>query len=47
MDVTFFEDKPFFGDPLQGGTRHVEELVEDDDVFRIKNQISDQNFVDR
>lgn len=47
MDVTFFEDKPFFGDPLQGGTRHVEELVEDDDVFRIENQIPDQNFVDR
>ena len=46
MDVTFFEDKPFFDSHLQGGTRHVEELVEDD-IFCIADQNPNQNFTNR
>ena len=46
VDVTFFEDKPFFDNHLQGGTRHVEELVEDD-IFCIANQNPNQNFTNR
>ena len=55
MDVTFFEDKPFFLKSSLGGTRHVEELVEDDIFcivdqgpdFCIANQNPDQNITNR
>ena len=46
MDETFFEDKPFFENHLQGGTRHGEELVEDD-IFCIAYQNPDQNFTNK
>ena len=55
MYVTFIEDKPFFENHLQGGRRHIKELVEDD-IFCIVDQGPnfciadtnlDQNFVDR
>ena len=46
MDETFFEDKPFFENHLQGGTRHGEELVEYD-IFCIANLNPDQNFTNK
>ena len=45
MDVTFFEDKPFFENHLQGGARHVEELAKYD-IFCNAYQNPDQNFTD-
>ena len=46
MDVTFFEDKPFFENHLQEGTRHAEELV-GDDIFCIVDQNPNQSFTNR